>query len=494
MERIFLTVLGMSVSASAVILAVMLARLGLRKAPKRISYLLWLAVAFRLICPVSFSSPFSLFGIGPLERIAGPRAFLTARVEMAAAEETPAAESAPLAPDPAQQMPGTDSAGQRRESEKNPTAPEELPPDFAALSAAEERTERAPGVSPSAPEEGSVPDENLSVGIDGSLSEPVLQTAGGLTAGTSVPDKQPAGRAEREEVLPAADPGPEVPTVSDESLREQSEPAAEEGSDGRDRTSVLIRTAAAIWCAGSILLFLWGVMGCAAVQRTVSTAAWREENVYESEHVGAPFILGLFRPKIYIPCGLDPACARYVLAHERFHIRKRDDLAKAAAFLLLCAHWFNPLVWAAFRMMTRDMEMRCDEAVLSDEGERVPAKAYSMAMLYFASGGRIGGVTGAPFPAPGPLAFGETDVESRIRHALSWKKPKPWTAVLAWTMAAAAIVFCVCDPMKAGAAEAGEAGDGEPSSAVSEDASGEGSGPLPDNGMKPVRASAYAAA
>ncbi len=494
MERIFLTVLGMSVSASAVILAVMLARLGLRKAPKRISYLLWLAVAFRLICPVSVSSPFSLFGIGPLERIAGPRAFLTARAETAAAEETPAAESAPLAPDPAQQTPGTDSAEQRSESEKNLTAPEGIRPGFAAPSLAQERTETEPGVPPSIREEDGVPGDNPSVGTDGILQEPVSQTAERLPSGIFVPDIQPAGEVGREEFLPAADPVEEVPNPPEESVPVQSEPAAEGGSDGRDSGSVLIRTAAAIWCAGSVLLLLWGVMGCAAVRRAVSTAVWREENVYESEHVGAPFILGFFRPKIYIPSSLDPECARYVLAHERFHIRKRDDLAKAAAFLLLCAYWFNPLVWAAFRMMTRDMEMRCDEAVLSDEEERVPAKAYSMAMLYFASGGRIGGVTGAPFPAPGPLAFGETDVESRIRHALSWKKSKPWAAVLAWTLAAAAIVFCVCDPMKAGAAEIEGPDAAEPSSAVSEDASGEGSGPLPDNGTKPVRASAYAAA
>ena len=161
-------------------------------------------------------------------------------------------------------------------------------------------------------------------------------------------------------------------------------------------------------------LLLYGIISYLNLRRRLRGAVRAENGVFETDSVRAPFILGLFSPTIYLPPGLEGEPLRYVLAHERFHIRHADHAVKLFGFLLLCVHWFNPLVWLAFYLMSRDMEMRCDEAVLSAESGIT--KPYSMALLSFASARR--------FPSPSPLCFGETGVRERIKNVLRWKKPK----------------------------------------------------------------------
>lgn len=190
--------------------------------------------------------------------------------------------------------------------------------------------------------------------------------------------------------------------------------------------------AAVVWCIGIAALLGYAVISVLRLRRRLSTAVRLEGNVYQSESVASPFILGILCPRIYIPYGLEGQALSYVLAHERIHLRHGDPIVKLLAFALLAVHWFNPLVWLAFVLMSRDMEMRCDEAVLVQNG--YSAKNYSETLLSFAVKDR--------FPAPVPLAFGETAVKGRIKNALRWKQPKLWVTVLAVLLCAAALVAC----------------------------------------------------
>ena len=199
---------------------------------------------------------------------------------------------------------------------------------------------------------------------------------------------------------------------------------------------LMVYIGALVWLAGAAAMLIWGAVSYVRLARRLRTAVRMSDGVWQSETVGSPFLLGFLRPRIYLPYGLEGARLDYVLAHERFHIARRDYLVKLLAFLLLCVHWFNPLVWLAFSRMGRDMEMRCDEAVLG----RTAAKRrdYSETLLSFAAGGR--------FPSPGPLAFGESGVKARIRNALKWRKPRTWVTVTALLLAAAGIVACTANP------------------------------------------------
>ena len=134
--------------------------------------------------------------------------------------------------------------------------------------------------------------------------------------------------------------------------------------------------AAVIWCVGMAAMILCSVVSWLRLRSRLKTATRREGNVFESDWVRSPFILGLFRPRIYVPYGMDEEVCRYALTHERFHLRHLDHVVKILAFVLLSAHWFSPLCWIAFRLMGRDMEMRCDEYVLGKLGG---AGAYSRA-------------------------------------------------------------------------------------------------------------------
>ncbi len=143
-------------------------------------------------------------------------------------------------------------------------------------------------------------------------------------------------------------------------------------------------------------------------------------------------MIGLFRPKIYLPCGLDEGEQRYIILHEQHHIKRLDHICKAMAYLALCIHWFNPLVWLAFVLAGKDMEMSCDEAVMRQVGGSIRAD-YSASLLALATGRRIIVET--------PLAFGEGNAKARIRNLGKWKQPVLWVVVAA---VAASLVLIVC--------------------------------------------------
>lgn len=169
-----------------------------------------------------------------------------------------------------------------------------------------------------------------------------------------------------------------------------------------------------IWLTGAALMLIYGLVSFAILKGKMREAAHTRANIYETENIKMPFVLGIFQPKIYLPTGLSAQEKSYILLHEQTHIRRRDHLIKFGAYFILCLHWFNPLVWVAFLLMGVDMELSCDERVLKEIGGEMK-KNYSMTLLSMASERRIIGGS--------PLAFGEGGVKERIKNVLNFKKP-----------------------------------------------------------------------
>lgn len=192
-----------------------------------------------------------------------------------------------------------------------------------------------------------------------------------------------------------------------------------------------------VWLLGAAALLIGALVAYLRVKRQVATAVKFAHNVYECGAFRSPFVLGFFRPKIYIPFGLEPRQREHVLCHESAHIQRRDYLVKPLGFLLLAIHWFNPLVWLAFHLMSRDMEMSCDEKVLSQLGEEA-RREYSLSLLSIGSRRR--------FPAPNPLAFGETGVKERVVNVMKFRRAKRWVTVAAAVAVVAVTAACAANP------------------------------------------------
>ena len=167
-----------------------------------------------------------------------------------------------------------------------------------------------------------------------------------------------------------------------------------------------MQLAGILWAAGLLVMALTGLRSYLKLRRAVSPAVLLRDNVYESDAVSSPFVLGLLKPRIYLPFALSDADRRYVVAHEAAHIRRRDHWIKPLGFLLLTVYWFNPLIWVAYILLCRDIELACDEAVLRDLGAG-EKKAYSTALLDCAVKRRT--------VAMCPLAFGEVGLKDRVK-------------------------------------------------------------------------------
>ena len=195
--------------------------------------------------------------------------------------------------------------------------------------------------------------------------------------------------------------------------------------------------AACIWLAGAALLVLYAAVSAIRLRLRVRMAVRLEGNVWQSEFVSSPFILGVFRPRIYLPYNMDAQQQTMVLAHESAHLKRGDQLWKPLGFLLLAAYWFNPLCWLAYVLLCRDIEAACDEKVVRALGTDCK-KAYSEALLACSVPRRL--------IAACPLAFGETNVKTRIKAVLNYKKPAFWL-VLAAVLASVIVAVCfLTDP------------------------------------------------
>ena len=194
---------------------------------------------------------------------------------------------------------------------------------------------------------------------------------------------------------------------------------------------------AAVWAAGAAAMLLWGLVSYILLKRKLREAVPMGEDAYLADHIDTPFVMGFLRPKIYLPSDLSAEWVDHILLHERYHIRHADPAVKLLFFLALSLHWFNPLVWMAWLVMGRDMEMRCDEAVMKTLG--APARAeYAQALLCLSTGRRS-------FSAA-PLAFGEGDAKGRIRNVLNYRKPKFWLCALAVVLCVVAAVCLLTNP------------------------------------------------
>ena len=197
--------------------------------------------------------------------------------------------------------------------------------------------------------------------------------------------------------------------------------------------------AACIWLLGIAVLLLYAAISALCLRLRVRTAVRLEGNVYQSEFVRSPFILGVIFPRIYLPYGLPEDAQAMVLAHERAHLRRGDQLWKPLGYLILTAYWFNPVCWLAYILFCRDIEAACDEKVVRELGEGCKA-AYSRALLACSVPRKL--ITACP------LAFGETGVKTRIKSVLNYKKPAFWV-ILAALLASVAVAVCfLTDPKR----------------------------------------------
>lgn len=187
-----------------------------------------------------------------------------------------------------------------------------------------------------------------------------------------------------------------------------------------------------IWMIGVLVMVIYSIVSYIRLRRKLSVVVPLRDNIFIADDIKSPFVVGLFRPKIYLPCNLGDKEQEYIILHEQHHIKRLDHVMKALAFLALAIHWFNPLVWVAFILASKDMEMSCDEAVIRKIGGNVRAD-YSASLLTLATGRRI--IAGTP------LAFGEGDTKGRINNLSKWKKPAVWVVLVA---VVACVVLAVC--------------------------------------------------
>ena len=305
MSEIFLKIINMSISASYIVLAVLLLRLLLKKAPKWITVVLWDIVAVRLICPFSIESVLSLI---PSSEVVSPDIMM---------DKTP----------------------------------------------------------------------EINTGI------PVLnQVINPVISGSFTPD----------------------PGTSANPLQ------------------LWIPTFAVIWIIGMVALLIYTVISFAKVKRKIGTAVLLRDNIYQSENVVSPFVLGIIKPKIYLPFGMNEKDMEHVVAHEMAHIRRKDHLWKPLGFLLLSLHWFNPLMWLGYVLLCRDIELACDEKVIKELDHDARAD-YSEALLTCSVNRRM--------IAACPLAFGEVGVKDRVKSVLNYKKPAFWI-IIAAVVACVAVAVC----------------------------------------------------
>ena len=290
MDKVFVQILNMSLTASYVILFVFLARLPLKKVPKVFSYALWSAVLFRLICPFSFESILSLIPSSVPTVTVPPRYFTV------------------------------------------------IPPPVGT------------------PEwETFIFSSNHSAYI----TEPVR-------------------------------------TVYD--------------------------VMALVWLIGIAALLIYSLVSLLRLRsKLVGSVKWRD-NIYFADHIPSPFVMGIIRPKIYLPSTLSENEREYVVLHEQTHIRRFDYISKIIAFFALVVHWFNPLAWLAYVLLIRDMEMSCDESVMKQMDTDI-RQSYSASLLSLATGRKI--IAGTP------LAFGEGNTKGRIKNVMNYKKPTLWIVIAA---------------------------------------------------------------
>lgn len=267
------------------------------------------------------------------------------------------------------------------------------------------------------------------------LQSPVSLVPSVLTEQAQVQTTRP-GAEQNPTQSDAQPPAPNLPGGSDTQPQTRP-PAQSQAPAARFPYEALL---AGVWLAGVLAMTGYAALSSIRFRSALFTAIRTEKGVWEHPAVGSPFIMGILRPKIYIPTRMDPESRRLILCHERSHLRRGDHIVKPACWLILAVHWFNPAAWAAFLLLSRDIEVACDELVLRRLGSRVKAD-YSSTLLGMAVGGR--------FPTPAPLTFGEGDASVRIKSVLRYRKPAFWLTAAGGATVVMAVLCLLTDPVAA---------------------------------------------
>ncbi len=202
----------------------------------------------------------------------------------------------------------------------------------------------------------------------------------------------------------------------------------------------IVSAATVVWLAGMLALLSHAVISYIRLKRKVKTATILRDNIRQSENVESPFVLGALRPTIYMPYKIDMADMEYIIAHETAHIKRGDHIVKLIGFVLLSVYWFNPLIWAAYVMFCKDVELACDEKVIKSLDEDL-RKAYSEALLNCAIKKR------SHIIAACPVAFGEVGVKERIKSIMNYKKPGFYIVIVAVAALVVVVVCFMTDPV-----------------------------------------------
>lgn len=251
----------------------------------------------------------------------------------------------------------------------------------------------------------------------------------------------PSGETVPGEILQAEKPAiqsgiPSVNAVVNPFLQESFAPTPE---NSVNPMQVVTEIAAWVWIVGVAGMMLYFFVSVFLLKRKLREAVLVKENIWACDGVDTPFLLGLFRPRIYLPSFLAEEDAAFVIAHETAHLKRKDHLWKPLGFLLLAVYWFHPLLWVGYILLCKDIELACDEKVLAELGEE-SKKPYSNALINCSAPRRMISAC--------PLAFGENGVKSRVKSILHYKKPALWILIGAILVTSFAAVWFLTDPLK----------------------------------------------
>ena len=203
-------------------------------------------------------------------------------------------------------------------------------------------------------------------------------------------------------------------------------------SDSAAPLQIVTYAAGLVWCCGMVLLIIFAMSSAVKLHKLVKEAVCIRDNIYICDAVKSPFILGIFRPRVYLSSALREREMDYILAHESAHLKRKDHWWKALGYLLLCIHWFNPLCWMAYSLLCKDIELACDEKAAKDMTFH-EKKEYSKVLLSCAGQRSLIMVC--------PLAFGEVGVKERVKSVLNYKKPTLWIMI---ATVAVLVILAVC--------------------------------------------------
>lgn len=203
-------------------------------------------------------------------------------------------------------------------------------------------------------------------------------------------------------------------------------------ADSVNPVQILLPVLVGVWLAGMAAMLIYAAVSYILLKKRVANALPIRDNVFSGENVASPFVLGIIKPKIYLPVNISERNAEKVILHEEAHIRRRDHIIKPIGFLLLCVYWFNPLVWLGYILLCKDIELACDERAVRNFSSDQLAD-YSQALLSCSVNRRI--------IAACPIAFGEVSVKSRVKSVLHYKKSAFWV-VAAAIVASIAVAVC----------------------------------------------------